>query len=44
MRRIIGGLLRRWLEDDWRRPLYVGLLAGMGIGWLVMVLVSAAMR
>ncbi len=41
MWRLLNRLLERWLAGDWRRPLYVGLVAGMGIGWLVMVLVRS---
>ena len=39
VKRVANRLALRWLASDWRRPLYLGLVAGMALGWLVMVLV-----
>jgi hypothetical protein len=41
VKRAAKRLAQRWLASDWRRPLYLGLVGGMAIGWLVMVLVRA---
>jgi hypothetical protein len=41
VKRVVKRLALQWLVANWRRSLYLGLVAGMAIGWLVMVLVRA---